>query len=67
MSFCEFESGQGDETTRISLDVQTLCSEEPVFGIWYHGAGTIRGADLATKLRYQPGDELPAMFDQVGG
>jgi hypothetical protein len=22
----------------------------------------VRGADLATKMRYQPGDKLPAIF-----
>jgi hypothetical protein len=32
------------------------------FGIFYYAVGTIRGADFAPKFRYQPGDELPAMF-----
>ncbi len=132
MTLCEFESGQGNETTRISVDLVTLsstkptlaaiaylakvpptlpdtpsvnpaeynCSEglhgsstfgnglagggwvnvtEPIFkvmnlcvfpdfsaidafGILYYSQGTVRGADLASKLRYQPGDRLPAVF-----
>ena len=47
--------------------VMVLCvfaddSAIDAFGLWYHANGAIRGADLATKFRYQPGDELPAMF-----
>ena len=34
------------------------------FGIFYYATGAIRGADLAAILRYQPGDRLPAMFEQ---
>ena len=132
MTFCEFESGTGDETTRISVDLVTLSSTEPTlaaiaylskvpptlpevpsanpaevncreglggtssfgngaagggwvnesepvfnvmnlcvfpdmsaidaFGILYYSQGTVRGADLATKMRYQPGNRLPAIF-----
>jgi hypothetical protein len=29
MTFCEFESGQGDQTTRIAVDLTTLSSEQP--------------------------------------
>jgi putative hemolysin len=132
-TFCEFESGTGDQTTRIAVDLVTLSSEaptlaglaylskvpptlpetpstnpaayncseglagaqaygtatvssggwvdesEPVFtvmdmcvfadgsaidewGITYYSQGTVRGADLATKMRYQPNGELPAVF-----
>ncbi|HEY6570351.1 MAG TPA: hypothetical protein VIZ22_08685 [Candidatus Limnocylindrales bacterium] len=132
--FCEFEMGAGDETTRISVDLVTLYSEEPTlagvaylskvkptlppqpsanpatyncqeglggsasfgngaagggwvdtsqpvfvvmdmcafedmsaidaFGILYYADGTVRGADLATKMRYKPGpgNRLPAIF-----
>jgi hypothetical protein len=28
-TFCEFESGKGDQTTRISVDLTTLSSEQP--------------------------------------
>ena len=129
---CEFEMGAGDETTRISIDLVSLYSDQPTlasvaylskvapvvppkpgpnpaeyncreglggtatfgdgaagggwvdasqpvfvvmdlcvfedmsaidaFGLLYHADGTIRGADLATKMRYQPGDKLPAIF-----
>ena len=136
-TFCEFESGAGNETTRIALDLVTLSSErptlaglaylskvrptlpdtpganpaayncaaglngaqafgtaavssggwvneaEPVFkvmdmcvfadgsaidewGITYYSQGTVRGADLATKMRYQPNGELPAVFPSTG-
>ncbi len=131
-TFCEFESGEGDAATRISVDLVTLYSEEstlagvaylakvpptlppepsanpadyncnqglggsatfgnggagggwvdasqPVFvvmdmcafedfsaidafGILYYSQGTVRGADLATKMRYQPNGKLPAIF-----
>jgi hypothetical protein len=133
MTFCEFEMGEGDQTTRISVDLVTLYSEGPTlagvaylsripvtlppepsanpaeyncrvgldgtsdfgntaagggwvnqsvptfvvmdecvfadmsaideFGIFYYANGTIRGADLATKMRYQPGNKLPALFE----
>jgi len=132
-TFCEFESGTGNETTRISVDLVTLSSAEPTiaavaylskvgpvvppdpgrnpavydcntglggaaafgntaagggwleasqpvfkvmimcvfadgsaidaFGIFYYAAGTVRGADLAPLLRYQPDGKLPAMFE----
>jgi hypothetical protein len=29
MTFCEFESGSGDQTTRIAVDLVTLSSEQP--------------------------------------
>ena len=134
LRLCEFESGQGDEATRISVDLVTLYSLEPTlaaiaylskvpptlptnpslnpavyncsqglggtatfgdgasgggwvddtqpvfkvmdlcvfadrsaidaFGIFYFADDTIRGADLSKKLRYQPGDKLPAIFGQ---
>jgi putative hemolysin len=133
MTLCEFESGTGDSTTRISVDLVTLSSTEPTlaaiaylsrvpptlpkqpsanpadyncreglngsstfgdglsgggwvddtqpvfkvmnlcvfpdvsaidaFGILYYSQGTVRGADLAGKLRYQPGNKLPAIFE----
>jgi hypothetical protein len=34
------------------------------FGILYYADGTVRGADLAPLFRYQPGNKLPAMFDE---
>ena len=125
MRLCEFEMGEGDATTRISVDLVTLYSEEPTlaglaylskvpptfpegssanpaayncmqglagtsqfgntpasgggwtdetqpvfvvmslcmfadgsaideWGITYYANGDVRGADLATKMRYQP-------------
>jgi hypothetical protein len=132
MTFCEFESGEGDAATRISVDLVTLYSETPTlaaiaylskvpptlppeasanpadyncsvglggtstmgngaagggwvdasqpvfvvmsecvfedmsaidaFGILYYADGTVRGADLATKMRYQPGKDLPPIY-----
>ena len=127
---CEFESGTGDSTTRISVDLVTLYAEQPTlaglaylsklpvtlpetpssnpaaynctaglggarnfgnglatgggwvdeaqpvfkvvslcvfadgsaideFGIFYYADGTVRGADLATKMRYQASDPPP--------
>jgi len=138
LTFCEFESTDSTgNTTRISVDLTTLYSEEPTlasvaylsevkptlpnppgpnpadyscsvdlsasaafgggaagsgwvnndepvfkvmdecvfpdmsaidaFGIWYHATGAIRGADLAPLFRYQPGDELPAIFPSGPG
>jgi putative hemolysin len=138
MRLCEFESGEGDTTTRISVDLVTLYSEEPTlaglaylsklpptlpegsvnpaafncmeglygtsqfgnapaagggwvdqsqpvfevmslcmfadgsaideWGITYYATGAIRGADLATKMRYRPSGPLPAVFaDGSGG
>jgi putative hemolysin len=136
MRLCEFEMGQGDTTTRISVDLVTLYSEEPTlaglaylskvpatlpndgtnpaayncmeglagtsqfgntpgsgggwtdktqpvfvvmslcmfadgsaideWGITYYSDGTVRGADLATKMRYQPEGSLPAVFVATG-
>lgn len=136
MTLCEFETGDGAETTRISVDLTTLSSAAPSlaaiaylskvpplqtptpstnpaayqceealhgtsswgntnvsggwvdatqptfmvmdlcvfadgsaideFGIWYYAAGEVRGADLATKFRYQPGPEgLPDLYERV--
>ena len=136
-TFCEFESGTGDQTTRVAVDLVTLSSDaptlaglaylskvgptlpetpssnpaafncstglggaqafgtasvasggwvneaEPVFsvmdmcvfadgsaidewGITYYSQGTVRGADLATKMRYHPNGELPAVFPSTG-
>ena len=47
--------------------VMNLCvfpdlSAIDAFGILYYADGSVRGADLATKFRYQPGDQLPAIF-----
>jgi hypothetical protein len=132
-TLCEFESGEGDSATRISVDLTTLSSTEPTlasvaylaavpasptdppgsnpgtsycvndldgsssfgntaagggwvdqsqpvfvvmdlcvfadgsaideFGLFYHSDGTIRGADLAPLFAYQPGEQLPAIYD----
>ena len=138
MRLCEFEMGQGDTTTRISVDLVTLYSEEPTlaglaylskapptlpkessanpaaynctqglagtsqfgnapasgggwtdttqpvfvvmslcmfadgsaideWGITYYANGAVRGADLATKMRYQPTGPLPAVFVPTEG
>ena len=138
MRLCEFEMGEGDATTRISVDLVTLYSEEPTlaglaylskvpptfpkqssanpaayncmqglagtsqfgntpasgggwvdeaqpvfvvmslcmfadgsaideWGITYYANGDVRGADLATKMRYKPTDPLPAVFVSTGG
>jgi hypothetical protein len=133
-TLCEFESGTGNETTRIAVDLVTLSSKQPTlaglaylskvrptlpdtpsanpaaydcaaglggaeafgtaaassggwvdedepgfsvmdmcvfadgsaideWGITYYAQGTVHGADLAIKMRYQPADgELPAVF-----
>jgi hypothetical protein len=118
MTLCEFESGEGDQTTRIAylskvpLTLPSTPSENPgayncdvglggaeafgntataggwvdtsqpifvvmdlcvfadgstidEFGIFYYATGAVRGADLAPILRYQPGDRLPAMFEET--
>jgi hypothetical protein len=138
MTFCEFEEGHGDSTTRISVDLVTLSStsptlaaiaylsklppvtpkqpsanpadyncsnglggtvswgnddvsggwvdaSQPVFtvmdecvfpdfsaidawGITYYAEGTVRGADLATKMRYHPDERgLPQIFTPKTG
>ncbi len=138
MHLCEFEMGQGETATRISVDLVTLYSEEPTlaglaylskipptlpkessanpaaynctqglagtsqfgntsasgggwtdktqpvfvvmslcmfadasaideWGITYYADGTVRGADLATKMRYQPTGPLPAVFVATEG
>jgi putative hemolysin len=137
MRLCEFEMGEGDTTTRISVDLVTLYSEEPTlaglaylsqvpptlpegsganpaayncmeglagtsqfgttsasgggwtdeaqpvfvvmslcmfadgsaideWGITYYANGDVRGADLATKMRYKPTDPLPPVFVTTG-
>jgi putative hemolysin len=138
MTFCEFEEGTGDATTRISVDLTTLSSTSPTlaaiaylsklppvlppqpsanpadynctnglggtvswgndnvsggwvdasqpvftvmdecvfpdfsaidaFGIFYYANGTVRGADLATKMRYRPDQRgLPQIFEPKTG
>jgi hypothetical protein len=137
LQLCEFEQGEGDDTTRLSVDLVTLSSttptlaaiawlspieptvppepgpnpawyhcvnaldgtsafgssaagggwiapEEPVFtimdlcvfpdlsaidafGLLYHADGAVRGVDLTPLLRYQPGNELPAVFPAETG
>jgi putative hemolysin len=132
MTLCEFEMGEGDQTTRISVDLRTLYAAEPTlaglaylakmpptrpeqpganpatvncdqglggasefgagvagggwvdasqpvfvvmnlcmfadgsaideWGIFYYADGAVRGADLATKMRYQQGPDTPAIF-----
>jgi hypothetical protein len=37
------------------------------FGILYYSQGTVRGADLATKMRYHPTDGLPSFFNKPSG
>ena len=134
MTFCEFESGTGQATTRIAVDLTTLSSKQPTlaaiaylskigpvvppdpgqnpgaydcntglggagtfgttaagggwvaasqpvfkvmnmcffadgsaideFGIFYYANDAVRGADLAPLLAYQPGDKLPAVFEE---
>jgi hypothetical protein len=51
------------------FDVMNLCvfadmSAIDEFGILYYATGVVRGADLAEKMRYDPGDRLPAMFER---
>jgi hypothetical protein len=33
-------------------------------GIYYYANGAVRGTDLAPLFRYQPGNKLPAMFQE---
>ncbi len=131
-TLCEFQSGEGDTATRISVDLVTLYSDQPTlaavaylskipptfpptpganpaaynctrglggasqfgdtaagggwvneaqpvfkvmamcvfadgsaideWGITYYSQGTVRGADLATKMRYESGGQLPAIW-----
>ena len=37
------------------------------WGITYYSNGAVRGADLATKMRYTPTDPLPPVFVPAGG
>lgn len=60
--------GWVDESQPV-FEVMNLCvfadgSAIDEFGIFYYATGAVRGADLAPILRYQPGDELPDMFDR---
>jgi hypothetical protein len=32
------------------------------FGLFYASAGEVRGIDLSTVMRYQPGDDMPQIF-----
>lgn len=48
----------------MSLCVFADMSAIDEFGIWYYANGTVRGADLAPILRYQPNGQLPAVFDR---
>lgn len=32
------------------------------FALFYASAGTVRGVDLSTVMRYQPGDDTPAVY-----
>jgi len=134
MTFCEFESGTGQATNRIAVDLTTLSSKEPTlaaiaylskigpvvppdpgqnpgaydcdaglggagtfgttaagggwvaasqpvfkvmnmcffadgsaideFGIFYYANDAVRGADLAPLFAYQPGNKLPAVFEE---
>jgi hypothetical protein len=36
------------------------------FGLFYHSAGEIRGIDLSTVMRYQPGEDMPDVFGSDG-
>jgi hypothetical protein len=56
------------DQTRKTFVVMTMCvfadgSAIDEFGIWYDTNGTVRGADLAPLFRYQPGDQLPALYE----
>ena len=47
------------DTTQKTFVVMDMCvfadgSAIDEFGIWYYANGTVRGADLAPILRYQP-------------
>jgi len=37
------------------------------FGLFYAGAGEVRGIDLSTVMRYQPGEDLPDVFASSEG
>src|SRR5262245_14964997 len=133
-TLCEFQMGSGDQATRISVDLNTLSSDQPTlaslaylslvpstqpptpsqnpaawycttdldatsafgntatpggwvdqsqpvfvvmnlcvfadgsaideFGLWYHANGVVRGADLKPLFAYQPGNQLPAVFQR---
>lgn len=51
------------------FDVMAMCvfadgSAIDEFGLWYHANGIIRGADLTPLFAYQPGDQLPGVFQR---
>ncbi len=63
--------GWTDETQPVFV-VMSLCmfadgSAIDEWGITYYANGDVRGADLATKMRYQPASALPAVFVSTGG
>lgn len=63
--------GWTDKTQPVFV-VMSLCmfadgSAIDEWGITYYSAGTVRGADLATKMRYQPKGPLPAVFVPTKG
>jgi putative hemolysin len=66
-------SGGGwvDKTQPVFV-VMSLCmfadgSAIDEWGITYYANGDVRGADLATKMRYKPTDPLPAVFVPTKG
>jgi hypothetical protein len=63
--------GWTDKTQPVFV-VMSLCmfadgSAIDEWGITYYANGDVRGADLATKMRYTPTDPLPAVFVPAGG
>ena len=66
-------SGGGwTDTTQPVFVVMSMCmfadgSAIDEWGITYYADGTVRGADLATKMRYQPSGPLPAVFAPAKG
>lgn len=60
-------SGGWVDESQKTFVVMTLCvfadmSAIDEWGITYYSQGAIRGADLATKFRYQPKGRLPSVF-----
>jgi hypothetical protein len=57
------EAGDAEPLSNtVDLCVFTDRSAIDGFGIFYAAAGTFRGVDLASVMRYQPGDDLPKIF-----
>lgn len=59
------------DTSQSTFVVMSMCmfadgSAIDEWGITYYANGTVRGADLATKMRYQPKGPLPAVFAPKG-